>query len=499
MPVPAGELAMGDVIDIGRNAPCPCGSGRKFKRCCGRDAAPRSPGRALPQRLRDAEMRLVAKISAWVLETYGPDVFDAGWCEFLPEMEEDELGSDSEQFQAFFGSWALFAWDPGLEADEDDDVAGAWPTQPLAMEFLDAHPDRVDPLEERLLDAACSRPFSFHQVLRVERDRGLELRDLVSAETRFVTERLATESLALGEILFARTLAIDDAAILLGCAPIVIPPTYAPRIFDLRDKLAMGGGLLPIEEIRDLDDEFRFIYFAFAAEVLHPQPPELRNTDGDPFVLLQLRYALHCPVEFAFEKLKVLAVGHTAADLLADAERDEQGGLLSVEFPWLVKGNKQHTHWDNTVLGRVVIDRGVLTVEVNSRRRARRIRKRIENRLRGVAAFEGEVAQSAEELFEAARASGEDLDERAVRREQERLASDPVAREFMERTRREHWERWLDLDVPALDGKTPRAAARDPRLRERLEALLLEFEWRNARPGNEMAPDVGALRRELGI
>ena len=24
------------VLDIGRNAPCPCGSGKKYKKCCGR-------------------------------------------------------------------------------------------------------------------------------------------------------------------------------------------------------------------------------------------------------------------------------------------------------------------------------------------------------------------------------------------------------------------------------------------------------------------------------
>ena len=27
-----------DVQKIGRNAPCPCGSGKKFKQCCGREA-----------------------------------------------------------------------------------------------------------------------------------------------------------------------------------------------------------------------------------------------------------------------------------------------------------------------------------------------------------------------------------------------------------------------------------------------------------------------------
>ena len=32
---------MPDPPQVGRNAPCPCGSGRRFKHCCGREAATR--------------------------------------------------------------------------------------------------------------------------------------------------------------------------------------------------------------------------------------------------------------------------------------------------------------------------------------------------------------------------------------------------------------------------------------------------------------------------
>lgn len=30
-----GDVEAGPVAKVGRNAPCPCGSGQKFKRCCG--------------------------------------------------------------------------------------------------------------------------------------------------------------------------------------------------------------------------------------------------------------------------------------------------------------------------------------------------------------------------------------------------------------------------------------------------------------------------------
>ena len=43
---------------------------------------------------------------------------------------------------------------------------------------------------------------------------------------------------------------------------------------------------------------------------------------------------------------------------------------------------------------------------------------------------------------------------------------------------RRHWEAWLDERVPALGNKTPRQAARTTKGRERLLALLGEFDRR---------------------
>ena len=38
-------------MKIGRNAPCPCGSGKKYKKCClSREGAPRRPEAAAPRR-----------------------------------------------------------------------------------------------------------------------------------------------------------------------------------------------------------------------------------------------------------------------------------------------------------------------------------------------------------------------------------------------------------------------------------------------------------------
>ncbi|MFV0260034.1 MAG: YecA family protein [Acidimicrobiales bacterium] len=67
---------------------------------------------------------------------------------------------------------------------------------------------------------------------------------------------------------------------------------------------------------------------------------------------------------------------------------------------------------------------------------------------------------------------------------------------------------WLDEQIPALDGLTPREATADPTRREQLERLLVEFDDRNRQAGPQadlptgfipMRYDVDAMRRELGL
>ena len=59
---------------------------------------------------------------------------------------------------------------------------------------------------------------------------------------------------------------------------------------------------------------------------------------------------------------------------------------------------------------------------------------------------------------------------------------------------------WLDLEVPALDGATPRAAAMNRRLRPRLVELLVDIENRQARLALQgQGRDTTWMWDELGL
>jgi hypothetical protein len=70
-----------------------------------------------------------------------------------------------------------------------------------------------------------------------------------------------------------------------------------------------------------------------------------------------------------------------------------------------------------------------------------------------------------------------------------------LARDFKAR----HYEAWLDMELPALEGATPRQAARNPGQRDDLIALIREMEHHEARLPPKERFDFDDLRRRLGM
>jgi hypothetical protein len=75
----------------------------------------------------------------------------------------------------------------------------------------------------------------------------------------------------------------------------------------------------------------------------------------------------------------------------------------------------------------------------------------------------------------------------------------PELQAIEEEMSRRHWEAWLDMRVPALGNKSPRQAARTVRGRERVEALLAEFERQAANERASAAGHIAAVRDEPGL
>jgi len=485
-----------DAPRIGRNDPCPCGSGRKYKHCCLNKLAPAEPDG--PEELAWRRLRRVldgypAEILRFVKNAYGPRAIDEAWEEFMLG-KEPEFDPDTPLLPVFM-PWFFHCWSPDPEGTSvrDQTLHGVSPTEV----YLQRKGARLDPLLHEYLQACLDSAFSFYEIARSDPGRGLRLRDILTGAETEVAERSASQTMQAGDILFGQLADTGDLALLEACSPYAIAPIYKPQIIELRKHIASSGDATRPDLLREWDAELRELYLDIIDRIVDPRLPELRNTDGEPLSLRRLVFDIDSAQQ-AFDALKHLAYGETEAELLEGAERDAQGALVRVRFDWKKAGNRMHAAWDNTVLGSIEIDGGRLTVEVNSAARESALKALIEKALGGRARYRSTEIQSAEKLLAEAPPAGDARDVSAGK--QQALAESPEVKAAVARMIERHYEHWIDESIPALGNKTPREAVKEPDGREKVEALVLQIE----RDGARMSPALDsaimrALRERLGL
>jgi hypothetical protein len=422
------------------------------------------------------------------MDRCGREFFEEAWDEFFCWEDVPEHVADSPEFETMFVPWFVFSYvaDPHMP-----DRPGHWPEEPIGRAYLWEHGAKLPEDDRRFIDRACRSPLSFFAVVAARPGVDIRLRDILTGREFDVLERHASSDLPAGSILFTSVVSFDDGAIMCGASPYLIPPSWQTRLIDLREGFKKRR-LFGAADLSEYDIELREAYLEIAHELTHPTPPRITNTDGDPLELSTLIFELRIPLTSAYERLKPLTLSADDDELLADAQRDEHGGLRDVVLHWNKAGNRKHKHWDATLLGRLHLTPGRLTAEVNSRKRATRLERLLKKHLGDDARLLDSKVVGMEEL--AARMSRESGSLQAREREMT-----PELREAAAMARDQQWDAWLDERVPALKNTTPRKAARTAAGRERLEALLAEFAWRNDHAPVGARVDVAALRRKLGL
>jgi hypothetical protein len=489
----------------GRNAPCPCGSGKKYKKCCmEKDGAAVIESCEFARRkMRKTEGDLVLVLMEYAFSRLGDHFLQEAFDDFLGYREIEFDDDMFAQIKEIFAVWAVFAWDisPILEnrGERIPDTGFPWPS--IAALYLLEKNEMVDAYQRRYIETACSQPYSFFQVIDVDPDNSLTVKDIFLNQTHVVLEKSGSRPGAKGSILFSKMICMDGVSLMLGCFPLLIPDRYYGWLIDLREEIkADAGGNITRESLLEEDSEFRAIFFDMHDQYQKKPMPELQNTDGDPLAPVKLIYELKCLPAEAFERLKTLSLDQTDEQLLSDASLDKSGNLQKVSFPWLKRGNEKHPDWENTVMGHIAIDRRKLTIDVNSARRAQTIKKEIKNRLKSKAAHQKSVMTSAQKMMEQQMAAGPSVKEKMRREEHDKLMQLPEVQKKIAAMAEKHWETWPDVALPALGNLTPRQAAKDPVGREKLEALLLHFEvTRDKAEESLFLPDIVRLRRSLGL
>jgi hypothetical protein len=456
-------------MKIGRNDPCPCGSGKKYKNCCLAKQA--TPSQSLYYlRLSEAYNRLMDRLLPYALQKFGNGVLDVAMEEFLlwPDPEDDSVGGALDRFGTIFLPWLLFNWEYDSSSSE---VNLLGPEGRTAAElYAQEHRKRLDPLELKLIESVNRKPFTFFEVERVDRGKGMRLKNVFQGSNIDVEERSGSEYVKPGDLVFGRALSVDGVGMIMGLGQTIIPPRHKPEMIRLRMQLRSGSSSVTDDILNEWDIEIRDLFFAIDHAL--SSMPKMCNTDGDPLELHRLIYEVPS-AEDAFEKLCGLCVTARANELLEAAKRDGAGRIIRIEFSWDRLGHKASPGMPNTVLGHILIDGHRLTAEVNSAQRAKTLRHEIDSRLGKRGQFKLDEIQDVRSMLSKPDARGHDQKHSAEHNE---LMQHPEVREHVSEVIGRHWDGWIDQKIPALGGKTPREAAKSADGREAVEALLNDAE-----------------------
>lgn len=398
--------------------------------------------------------------------------------------------------------WMLFNWRPQSRGRDKDEKPRAL-NAPLALMFLKENASQLTGYQQAFIRAACAQPFSFFGVTDVVEGKSIELQDILLDRRFTVREASASRTVREGDILFARVLPLEGQTILFGVAPVIIPPRFHLKLLDLQEGLQgllrKFSDKLRVEFLLAGDEKLREFYFDCVEAITHPPVPKLQNTDGDPLSFVKLFFELDCSPQEALDGLRSMIL-KGFEDHFDELVHDSSGNLIKIRFPWQKKGNKQHKHWDNTVLGHITIDGRALTAEVNSEKRAKKIQAEITKRLGETVTFKRAVHESPEQMLAKARKrSGSQPLPRPLEQALD-IASRPEVRAMLQEQMKAHWEAWYAQPIPALKNQSPLDAAKTPEGRKRLDALLTEFERHNENlPQQEIQADIPAMRKRLGL
>lgn len=481
---------------VGRNDPCPCGSGKKYKKCCIEDNA----ASVWSSDVVDFHWRQIRQLEGSVIDRHlipyvdqelPGDIRQEALEEFYPEELPEEMNQQL-LLHCLFLPWFLFNWVPF----DDFNLRNFDGDKTIAENYLKYHANLLSSQERRFVEAMNKTHYSLYQVLDVEREKFLVVKDSLLGTTHKIKERQGTHYIKRGDILFSRILTLDESSIFVGMAPFVIPSKLNLDLIDFRKWLIgenADSPLTPMDLREKFDWQLLSYFFNAMNDVFNKPYPTLMNTDGELVEFSKSFFKLDMSPEEAFKRLFPLTLSKDKLeDILDDAEKDKTGNITKIEFSWLGKGNKMNKLWDNTILGDIVIETGRLILETNSRQRSDYGKKILKEYLGESLSFQQTLIETTEQKRQSSKQSASEEDQY--------VGDTPEEQEMIQEAIDMHWKNWFDLVIPSLGEKSPREAAKTQEGREKLDALFLYYERSNLlHKDNIFKADISYLRRELNL
>lgn len=448
---------------IGRNDPCPCGSGQKYKKCClAKDGL-------FESRRRDEERAIQTALS-WLEEQYPEEVGAVVHFDFMDEPDDertdaiDALSPRLEQaISVNIGEWLLADAEldiNGRDVKANDLILGK------GGPLLTAH-------GREWLQELAKRPLSLYEVREVTKGKGLILADMVNPDKPpiEIREKAATGFLAPWDTFGARLVWQDDSFVMSGAVYPMERETALDCLEEIKSELEHEEGDPSLT--RYITTSTIIDYWLESILATKPLPELVDASTGDKILLTTDHYRVTNwkDLEQIFEEQDDI-----------DGDRDEGWN----RFVELEDGRCRSLA--------SMVPNGSDSMEVFCRtpKLADEARAWLEDIAGGVITYK--IREVVDPRSEKARDAAKPLPEPDIPKETQRL----IIHQYLAK----HYETWPEIALPALEGKSPLEAVKNKRLRPKVLELLKSIDQLETRRIDQTGGepfDVSSLWERLGL
>jgi hypothetical protein len=449
-------------MSIERNAPCPCGSGRKYKKCC---LAAEEDARAEEERALAPLRGVLAALGAESQRAWPSQAIERAELAFFgfDDILQARVGEDEMELMTYY---MLFDHVPEPR-DAPDWVDG----ETLADMLLRRPDNRLSPSERTTLSNVRASIPSIYTVVAVEPRANVRMRDVFRGHEVEILDAGLARDAAEGEVHYLRLVPDGERFRIIAAGSVTWPASWADAFHAFRDDFVAQrpDGLCSDELLRSNADQLRFHYL----DVAYDDGPWEEQAEGRSRSL-ELEFEV-LSARHAFDALCYLAGDPERAEM--DVRRDENDEVITAAWPWLDLDDDARRWQDVPVVGAFSAEGTRLLVEVADATWADCARRLV-----------ADVMPMAREV--AVRAVGAGAINSAATGDRIAGGTPGSAARF--------WETWLTSPARSLDERTPLDAVALPGGRERVASYLAEVEDALPRMGLPRH-DTAALRSRLGL
>ncbi len=427
---------------IGRNDPCPCGSGKKYKQCCANSPAD------FVEPERKGHAGAVERAIDWLMNKHRKAVSVAIAEMLFDELSPDEEGALRTQDAETWNSIQLNATE-WLLAEGEILVHGE--PKPVSEYLLGQGGPLFTVDQRRWITQLAERPLRLYDVTDVVPGQQLTLCDSLDAEAApiLVREKSGSQAAMLGIQIGVRIMEVDGHYELSGAAyPFshLAGPAVVARMREAIDHFPGQASDLPRFLSFILQRQWLAQFFAST-----PMPAFRDAYSGEPMLLITDHY-----------RVKDWAALTQSLSAQSDVEGDRESGWSRI----------------------IDCDDGQIrsTVEINIGKNADRIS--LFYRTRGYAdkgrpwfqSLVGKAVQFVSREVTDPKGALRNMPAGQGAKPPDAGLSPEALAELVEDTLRRMYAKWPDEPIPALAGKTPRQAINTPAGLERVKGLIRMYE-----------------------